>query len=410
MGVDPFFVLSIFLSVSLLVLILVGTSFFIRRRISKIRMVCGPNKILLTLADVTFINPSLSNKKLSIAESKSSDMSPSDADHSMKSPYSPATHENSNGAIYEMKDIRHENVNPFLGFFHDCGLFAIVTEFCSRRSLQDLLHNENVKLDWMFKSSLLLDLTKGMKYLHHRELCHGRLKSRNCVVDVRFVLKITDYGYKEVLEAQRIPYVQPPPEELLWTAPELLRGLTPGVSGSMAGDVYSFSIIVQEVVFRGPPFCMLGLSAHGRAQSWDEQPEKRPVFDQIFDQFKNVNKGKKTNILDSMLRMLEQYSSNLEELIRERTMEMEIEKQKTEKLLTQMLSHVETIGDAYMVVSGLPVPYEDRYAAEISNMTLDILSAVGTFKMRHMPNVPVRIHIGLHTDERVTLHKPHGVL
>lgn len=33
-----------------------------RRRINQIRMVKGPNKILLTLADVTFINPSLSNK------------------------------------------------------------------------------------------------------------------------------------------------------------------------------------------------------------------------------------------------------------------------------------------------------------------------------------------------------------
>lgn len=59
-----------------------------------------------------------------------------------------------------MKDMRHENVNPFLGFFHDCGVFAIVTEFCSRGSLEDLLQNDDVKLDWMFKSSLLLDLIK----------------------------------------------------------------------------------------------------------------------------------------------------------------------------------------------------------------------------------------------------------
>lgn len=59
-----------------------------------------------------------------------------------------------------MKDMRHENVNPFLGFFHDCGVFAIVTEFCSRGSLEDLLLNDDVKLDWMFKSSLLLDLIK----------------------------------------------------------------------------------------------------------------------------------------------------------------------------------------------------------------------------------------------------------
>ncbi len=59
-----------------------------------------------------------------------------------------------------MKDMRHENFNPFLGFFHDCGVFAIVTEYCSRGSLEDLLLNDDAKLDWMFKSSLILDLIK----------------------------------------------------------------------------------------------------------------------------------------------------------------------------------------------------------------------------------------------------------
>lgn len=54
-------------------------------------------------------------------------------------------------------------------------------------------------------------------------------------------------------------------------------------------------------------------------------------------QFKIINKGKKTNIIDSMLRMLEQYSSNLEDLIRERTEELEVEKHRTEKLLAEML-------------------------------------------------------------------------
>lgn len=48
--------------------------------------------------------------------------------------------------------------------------------------------------------------------MHHRDFAHGRLKSRNCVVDGRFVLKITDYGYNELLEAQKCPYIQPPPE------------------------------------------------------------------------------------------------------------------------------------------------------------------------------------------------------
>lgn len=53
--------------------------------------------------------------------------------------------------------------------------------------------------------------------------------------------------------------------ELLWTAPEILRMPgQPGVYGTLPGDVYSFAIIMQEVVIRGPPFCMLNLSPAGK--------------------------------------------------------------------------------------------------------------------------------------------------
>uniref|UniRef100_A0A8C8WR64 guanylate cyclase n=1 Tax=Panthera leo TaxID=9689 RepID=A0A8C8WR64_PANLE len=54
-------------------------------------------------------------------------------------------------------------------------------------------------------------------------------------------------------------------------------------------------------------------------------------------QFKSLNQGKKTSVADSMLWMLEKYSQNLEDLIQERTEELELERQKTERLLSQML-------------------------------------------------------------------------
>lgn len=58
---------------------------------------------------------------------------------------------------------------------------------------------------------------------------------------------------------------------------------------------------------------------------------------------------------------------------------------------------METIGDAYMVASGVPTRNGNRHAAEMANMSLDILSCIGTFKMRHMPSVKVKIRIGLHS-------------
>lgn len=51
-----------------------------------------------------------------------------------------------------------------------------------------------------------------MKYLHHREFIHGRLKSRNCVVDGRFVLKVTDYGFNDILEMLSLSEEEPSEE------------------------------------------------------------------------------------------------------------------------------------------------------------------------------------------------------
>jgi len=38
-------------------------------------------------------------------------------------------------------------------------------------------------------------LCQGMEYIHKSQLkFHGRLKSTNCVLDSRWVVKITDFG------------------------------------------------------------------------------------------------------------------------------------------------------------------------------------------------------------------------
>jgi guanylate cyclase 2F len=54
----------------------------------------------------------------------------------------------------------------------------------------------------------------------------------------------------------------------LWTAPEHLRQTTIRDQvvlsiGSQSGDIYSFGIIMQEIIVRGTPFCMMGLTDEG---------------------------------------------------------------------------------------------------------------------------------------------------
>uniref|UniRef100_A0A8C3APZ8 Guanylate cyclase n=1 Tax=Cyclopterus lumpus TaxID=8103 RepID=A0A8C3APZ8_CYCLU len=469
----------------------------------------GTTKVVLTLDDLVFINTQISKRVRSLrltylinsclsfwvvfgfTKTVILCLSQGDWVWLKKCPGGPVSGVNSSTecVFVKLRDMRHENLNLFLGLFCDSGILAVVTEHCTRGSMEDLLNNEEVRLDWMFKSSLLMDLIRAMKYLHNRDIIHGRLKSRNCVVDGRFVLKVTDYGFNEILIAQGIDTDEEKPENLLWTAPELLRSASQRRRGTFAGDVYSFAIIGQEVISRSAPYCMLDMPPKEIISKlkappplcrpvlsveespveviqvikhcWSEEPAKRPTFEEIFKLFKSISKGKKTNIIDSMLCMLEQYSSNLEDLIRERTEELEVERQKTDKLVAQMLPKsvaqalktgkpvkpehfnevtlyfsdivgfttisalsdpievvdllndlytlfdaiiglhdvykVETIGDAYMVSSGVPTRNGNRHAAEMANMSLDILHCIGTFKMRHMPELKVRIRIGLHT-------------
>ena len=58
---------------------------------------------------------------------------------------------------------------------------------------------------------------------------------------------------------------------------------------------------------------------------------------------------------------------------------------------------VETIRDAYMVVSGLPRRNGIDHAGQIATMSLDLLHNIRTFKIRHMPDKHLQLRIGIHS-------------
>ncbi|XP_021355835.1 atrial natriuretic peptide receptor 1-like [Mizuhopecten yessoensis] len=192
-----------------------------------------------------------------------------------------------------------------------------------------------------------------------------------------------------------------------------------------------------------------------------EEPEDRPCFSTIRNHISKLNKGRKTNIVDNMITMLEKYANNLEHVVEQRTHALLDEKKKTDSLLYRMLPRVvaerlkagenicpeifesvtiffsdivgftslssnstpiqvvdflndlytsfdmviaqydvykvETIGDAYMVVSGLPLRNGNLHSTEIANMALALLQSVDTFEIKHQPGMKLQLRIGIHT-------------
>ncbi|XP_002732877.1 uncharacterized protein LOC100367967 [Saccoglossus kowalevskii] len=58
---------------------------------------------------------------------------------------------------------------------------------------------------------------------------------------------------------------------------------------------------------------------------------------------------------------------------------------------------VETVGDSYMVASGLPRRNGKRHSGEIATMSLDILHYIATMEIAHLPGVRMKLRIGMHT-------------
>ena len=117
-------------------------------------------------------------------------------------------------------------------------------------------------------ASLIFDIVRGMIFLHDSPVgFHGNLKTSNCLVDSRWVLKLADFG----LQIFNVDWLDLPQilaksnhikedlcENLLYRAPELLRtanGLSDFTQAYLQkSDAYSFAIILYELHTRKGPF------------------------------------------------------------------------------------------------------------------------------------------------------------
>jgi serine/threonine protein kinase len=118
-----------------------------------------------------------------------------------------------------MRDVQHENLVKFIGMCTDEPNIAIVNELNVRGTLRDMIENESMKIDWVFRYSMITDIVEGMIFVHNSNIeFHGRLKSSNLQIDGRFMVKIADYGMRSLhKQVDREEAVNP--REMFWTAP-----------------------------------------------------------------------------------------------------------------------------------------------------------------------------------------------
>ncbi|CAI2328559.1 unnamed protein product [Caenorhabditis sp. 36 PRJEB53466] len=416
--------------------------------------------------------------------------------------------------LTKMKQAVHDNINPFIGMsFNEKSELLLLWKFCSRGTLQDVIYCEKFELDEKFQGAFVRDITMGLEYLHSSPIgYHGGLASWTALIDKNWMIKLTDYAVCDPLKRwekhgridckvdneseqkwQKSASLYVPPDirtanetnrtrrmDQQWQHQSLLR--------RQQADIYAFGVIIYEILFRSMPYDdrldlteLAQKAAEGEKiqkpqiqrnkklnpdmiallqDCWSDQPDMRPTIRRVRLATEIALKTK-GNLVDSMMRMMEEYANNLEKLVGERTKMAEEANLRAERLLFQLLPKgiaielkagrtvepklypsatvmfsdiagftklcsqsspievvtllnklysefdtvinkhdsykVETIGDAYMVVSGIPTENGKRHVANISSVTLDIVELLKRFEVPHRRDYRLTIRLGFAT-------------
>uniref|UniRef100_A0A7C8YX07 non-specific serine/threonine protein kinase n=1 Tax=Opuntia streptacantha TaxID=393608 RepID=A0A7C8YX07_OPUST len=207
-----------------------------------------------------------------------------------------------------LQRIRHPNVVQFLGAVTQSTPMMIVTEFLPKGDLREYLQSRG-PLKPRTAVRYALDIARGMSYLHEIKpdpVIHRDLEPSNILRDDSGQLKVADFGFSKLLRvAQGVMQDTPLTYEdtaCRYMAPELFRN----EEYDTKVDVFSFALILQEMIEGCPPFSLNEgqdvqkayavnkrppfkasgkLYAHGLKElievCWSEDPAKRPTFRRI---------------------------------------------------------------------------------------------------------------------------------
>lgn len=225
-----------------------------------------------------------------------------------------------------MAKVRHDNLVLFHGVVSVSRPFRIITEFCGGGCCFEFLHNsdEDFDLAWGQQHKMCLDVAQAIEYLHNftPKIIHRDLKSLNLLLaepipdDQKMpVVKVSDFGLSRMQESsadsgETWGKMTNSAGTCHWMAPEVCTGT---YYDEMV-DVYSYSMIMFEVICREIPFeeeepaNVSNLITQGQRpdleavppdcppllknlmiRGWHQEPTHRPPFSDIVPLLKSLS-------------------------------------------------------------------------------------------------------------------------
>ncbi|XP_078584102.1 uncharacterized protein LOC144866521 isoform X2 [Branchiostoma floridae x Branchiostoma japonicum] len=209
---------------------------------------------------------------------------------------------------------RSDHVISLLGVCLDPN-FAIVMPYMENGSLAGLLRD--VDVPWALRWRMAHEISLGMTFLHcqNPQILHCDLKAENVLLDGDFHVKISDFGLsKWKAESRVVTGTSPSGSTITHAPPEYHANIN--LIPTAKFDVYSFGVLLWEIVTRRQPYAHAANSAlisinveRGQRPDltliptdredvtsvsqlmqtcWSQNPDDRPSFDDCADRLRHV--------------------------------------------------------------------------------------------------------------------------
>jgi len=150
------------------------------------------------------------------------------------------------------RGLRHPNILTFFGVDQVTfkPLLCMVAPLMRHGNMMEYVRHLTEKNEDVPLNSWVVDITKGLQYLHNESLVHGDLRGANILIDDNLTANLSDFGLSLFADTSSASVGSLVGGAARWMAPEIMKGSRP----TFAGDIYSFGCVCLELHTGKPPF------------------------------------------------------------------------------------------------------------------------------------------------------------
>ncbi|KAI9174830.1 hypothetical protein LWI28_023327 [Acer negundo] len=178
--------------------------------------------------------------------------------------------------VADLARLNHENTGKLLGYCRESAPFTrmLVFEYASNGTLYEHLHyGEGCQFSWTRRMKIILGIARGLKYLHTElepAFTISELNSSSVYLTDDFSPKLVDFeSWKSILSRSEKNSGTIGSQGAICILPNSLEARHQDVQG----NVYSFGVLLLEIISGRPPYCKEKGDLVDWAKEYLEMPE-----------------------------------------------------------------------------------------------------------------------------------------